>query len=149
MLAFLGPVQIAIFMAVVLVVFGPQKLPEIGQQLGRAMREIMKARQQFMDAIDLDGKLDTPYEPPRYEPYDNTYASTPTAEIAGETWSPAGSESGWQAALPSAEPPHGDFAASALSDTASDYGTSAPPALPAAPEFHLAPPSGTVPRSKE
>ena len=140
MLAFFGPIQIGFVMIVVLVVFGPEKMPELGQQLGRALRDMMKMRQQFMDAINLDEKHEPTYEPPRYENLDNTYASTQTAEIPGESYNGA---SGWQAALPSYEPPKGDFAASAMSDTAEDYGTMAPPAEPL-----MRPADGAVPRSK-
>ena len=142
MLAFFGPVQIAVVMIVILVVFGPEKMPELGQQLGRALRDMMKMRQQFMDAINLDEKIEPIYEPPRYDNLDNTYASTPTAEIPGESYN-GGAASGWQAALPSYEPPKGDFAASALSDTAEDYGV-APPA----PEITVRAADGAVPRSK-
>ena len=146
MLAFFGPIQIGVVMIVVLVVFGPEKMPELGQQLGRALRDMMKMRQQFMDAINLDEKPEPTYQPPRYDSIDNTYASTPTAEIPGESYNGA---TGWQAALPSYEPPKGDFAASALSDTAEDYTVSAP-TLPAAPasEPLMKPADGAVPRNQ-
>ena len=143
MLAFFGPIQIGVVMIVVLVVFGPEKMPELGQQLGRALRDMMKMRQQFMDAINLDDKHEPTYEPPRYDNADNTYASASTAEIPGESYNGA---SGWQAALPSYEPPKGDFAASAMSDAAEDYTVSAP-AKPAS-EPLMRPAGGAVPRSK-
>ncbi len=145
MLAFFGPIQIGVVMVVVLIVFGPEKMPELGQQLGRALRDMMKMRQQFMDAINLDEKIEPAYTPPRYDNLDNTYAAAPTAEIPGENYNSGAA--GWQAALPSYEPPKGDFAASALSDTGEDYGISAPPAP--APESLMRPADGTVPRSKQ
>ena len=40
-LAFLGsPADIAIILVLALIVFGPKRLPEIGKQLGQAMREL-------------------------------------------------------------------------------------------------------------
>lgn len=150
MLAFFGPIQIGVVMIVVLVVFGPEKMPELGQQLGRALRDMMKMRQQFMDAINLDEKPEPTYEPPRYDNLDNTYASTKTAEIPGESYNNGyNGASGWQAALPSYEPPKGDFASSALSDTGEDYNvSSAPKPAAPAPESLMKPADGAIPRSK-
>jgi sec-independent protein translocase protein TatA len=50
-----SPWHIAIFVLVVLLVFGPKKLPEIGRSLGRGMRE-------FKDSITHDHP--TAEEPP-------------------------------------------------------------------------------------
>ena len=34
-----GPVELAIVLIVVLMIFGPKKLPELGRSLGRGMKE--------------------------------------------------------------------------------------------------------------
>lgn len=36
----LGPLEIVVILVVALLVFGPNKLPEVGRQVGRAMREL-------------------------------------------------------------------------------------------------------------
>ena len=52
----IGFPELLILLLVVLLVFGPKRLPEMGKQLGRGMRE-------FKDSIT--GKDDEPHELPR------------------------------------------------------------------------------------
>jgi Tat protein translocase TatB subunit len=47
-----GPAEILVILLVGLIVFGPKRLPEIGRQVGRAMREVKK----FQDTVK--GELD-------------------------------------------------------------------------------------------
>jgi TatA/E family protein of Tat protein translocase len=61
-LMFESPAQIAIVLLIALVVFGPKKLPEIGKQLGSALRELRKA------TSDVTRSFTTDYEPDP-EPY--------------------------------------------------------------------------------
>ncbi len=51
----IGPAEILVILLVGLLVFGPKRLPEIGRQVGRAMREVKK----FQDTVkgELDGVL--------------------------------------------------------------------------------------------
>lgn len=42
-MAFLGPWEIALIVVIVLILFGPKKLPELAQSLGKAVREYKKA----------------------------------------------------------------------------------------------------------
>lgn len=123
MLAFIdSPVQLIVVMLVILIVFGPQKLPEIGQQLGRAIRELRRSTQEFTNAINLDDHHTPTYDPPRYDNYNSTYSTDPNTGYSvpdASTWQ---SESA-PAAIPAPETPRGDFAAAALADTAAeDYG---------------------------
>ena len=53
---FVSPWHIAIFALVVLLVFGPKKLPELGRSLGKGMRE-------FKDSVSLHTD-DAPTEAP-------------------------------------------------------------------------------------
>src|SRR6266545_4997575 len=48
----LGPAEILVILVVALIVFGPTRLPEIGRQVGRGLRELRK----FQDTVrrDLD-----------------------------------------------------------------------------------------------
>lgn len=133
MLAFLGPVQIMFLLLVLLIVFGPQKLPEIGQQLGRALRELKRAGQELQNSINLDD--DPPrYDPPRYDGYDSNYYNSSSYNSEPDYYGASRSEPEGPAPLPKPEPPRGDAAAAALSDSDSDvnFGT----------------PQGSVPRSK-
>ncbi len=40
----LGPLEILVILVVALVVFGPKRLPEVGRQVGGALREIRKVQ---------------------------------------------------------------------------------------------------------
>jgi len=41
----LGPAEILVVLVIALLVFGPKKLPEVGRQVGRAMREFRQFQQ--------------------------------------------------------------------------------------------------------
>ena len=36
----IGPLEIAVVLIIVLIIFGPKRLPELGQSLGRGIREV-------------------------------------------------------------------------------------------------------------
>lgn len=57
MLLIESPIQILIVLTIALLVFGPKKLPEIGRQIGGALRELRKA------AGDVSRSFSTDYEP--------------------------------------------------------------------------------------
>ncbi|WP_217924752.1 Sec-independent protein translocase subunit TatA/TatB [Miltoncostaea oceani] len=48
----ISPVQIMIVLAIALLVFGPKRLPDLGRNLGRGIRD-------FRDGISGDGKSDS------------------------------------------------------------------------------------------
>ena len=52
--AFLGTQEIVVVLVIALIVFGPQKLPEIGRQIGSAMRELRKMSGDVQNAFNLD-----------------------------------------------------------------------------------------------
>src|SRR5689334_8435276 len=69
----LGGGEILVILLVALIVFGPQRLPEIGRQVGKAMREVRKMQDSVRDelhgALKLDEHDDTSGElpgPPSY-----------------------------------------------------------------------------------
>ena len=147
MLAFFdSPIQLMIVGIVVLIVFGPQKLPEIASQLGRAIRELKRSTQEFSNAMNVDDHFDTPYEPPRYDTYESYNSSN-------DYGSSTSTETPTIASAVSTPPVYGDFAAAAFADTASDYGVgvappSAPPATVSAPaEVTVRLAEASVPRS--
>lgn len=84
-LAFLGsPADIAIIMVVALIVFGPKKLPEIGKQLGQAMRELRKITDEVTGAAhSVHSEVESVYKPVLSPPYDygNPYSSTSSATV--------------------------------------------------------------------
>ena len=127
MLAFFleSPIQIVIAAVVILIVFGPQKLPEIAGQIGRALRELKRTTSELQDSFNMDhNRYDDHHNPPSYDSYGNpsTYSESNTASVSETDMLHS---SGSQAMLLAGEPAHGDFAASALSDSGgSEYGHS-------------------------
>lgn len=70
----LSAIQILIVLVVALLVFGPKRLPELGRQLGRGMRELKG----HMNAV-AEGVTDEPSTPP----------TPPTPPASASTASPA------------------------------------------------------------
>lgn len=58
----LGATEIIFIMVIVLLVFGAKRLPEIGQSLGKGIREFKKSMS------DITGELNQPQQPPQYMP---------------------------------------------------------------------------------
>ena len=48
-----GPLELVVVLAVVLVIFGPKRLPDLGRSLGRGMREFKAS---VTGGIEPDGK---------------------------------------------------------------------------------------------
>jgi TatA/E family protein of Tat protein translocase len=74
--AFLGTQEVVVVLVLALIVFGPQKLPEIGKQIGSAMRELRNISGEMQRALDFDDY--GPHSPPAYEATrwdDTTYGS--------------------------------------------------------------------------
>jgi TatA/E family protein of Tat protein translocase len=61
----MGPGELMVVMVLALIVFGPGKLPEIGQGIGKAIREFRKATSQITDEFSRELSLDTPPQEPR------------------------------------------------------------------------------------
>jgi sec-independent protein translocase protein TatA len=76
----IGPTEIVIILVIALLVFGPDKLPEIGKQIGSIYRELNRMRGDMQRALDLDEY--SRYDAPSYgPPQGTTYASTETHAI--------------------------------------------------------------------
>jgi len=159
MLAFLdSPIQLLVGAIVILVVFGPQKLPEIAGQLGRALRELKRTTSELQDSLSIDtNRYDDHYTPTNYDSYGNPahYSESYNSETSSVSESDVAHQALAPATHTEPDPTHGDFAASALSDAGADYGvgTTAPdtytatPAAPVAtPELTARPAEGAVPR---
>jgi sec-independent protein translocase protein TatA len=50
-----GPLEIAVVLIIVLIIFGPKRLPELGQSMGRGIRE-------FKNSLSGDKDEDSPEE---------------------------------------------------------------------------------------
>ena len=48
-----GPLEILVILVVALVVFGPQRLPEVGRQVGAAVRELRKMQDAVRGELDM------------------------------------------------------------------------------------------------
>ncbi len=47
-----GPWEMALILVVVLMIFGPGKLPHIGESVGKAVNSFKKAREEDEDTLD-------------------------------------------------------------------------------------------------
>ncbi|WP_461369791.1 Sec-independent protein translocase subunit TatA/TatB [Candidatus Darwinibacter acetoxidans] len=54
----IGFMEIVLILVVALIVFGPNKLPEIGRSIGRGMRELKQALNDAGKAFSLDEEED-------------------------------------------------------------------------------------------
>lgn len=54
-----GP-ELIVILAVAFLLFGPEKMGEMGKSIGKAMRELHRARNEFMRGMEMDDD-----EPPR------------------------------------------------------------------------------------
>lgn len=66
----LGSMEIFFILVIALVVFGPQKLPEMGRSLGKAIREFKSAGDEIKDEIskatdEFNIDIDDKNEPPK------------------------------------------------------------------------------------
>ena len=49
-----GGWEIAIILLIVLIIFGPTKLPQMGQAMGKAIKEFKKAGKELRSDVSLD-----------------------------------------------------------------------------------------------
>ena len=52
----IGPLEIAIVLVIVLIIFGPKRLPELGKSLGNGIREFRGSMTGDNDKDDVDDK---------------------------------------------------------------------------------------------
>ena len=92
----LGPLEIAVVLLIALLVFGPNRLPELAKQVGGALRELRKIQQNIRaDLHDMmqdesDGAAPPPTLPPKTDGPEVEVgdASELPAASGGETESP-------------------------------------------------------------
>ncbi len=59
----IGPGELILVLVIVLILFGPGKLPDIGNAIGRGVREFRKASNSLEDTIRGDDKPAAPAAP--------------------------------------------------------------------------------------
>jgi len=61
MLGRIGTPELLVILGLVLVVFGPKKLPEIGRSFGKSLKEFRLATKEIKESVDLGdvGTADT------------------------------------------------------------------------------------------
>lgn len=64
----LGPAEILVILVLALIVFGPKRLPEVGRQVGGALREIRKVQHTVRSEINEALREPTPTLPPAGRP---------------------------------------------------------------------------------
>jgi sec-independent protein translocase protein TatA len=76
----IGPLELAIVLVIIMVIFGPKRLPQAGRALGQGLRE-------FKDSVsgkDKDSGPEEPSElPPAQEPVEEPAATTDASRASG------------------------------------------------------------------
>lgn len=92
----LGVPEILLIFVVVLVVFGPRRIPEIGRMLGKALGEFRKATDDIKNTIEREVRLEElkKIAPPVITPFDfqSVSRSEPVSSATEIAETPAGSE---------------------------------------------------------
>jgi TatA/E family protein of Tat protein translocase len=72
----IGFQELAVIGVLALLIFGPDKLPELGRRLGRAMREFRRASDEFRSTVEQNLQIhaDTDISPPTPSPFEPTAA---------------------------------------------------------------------------
>jgi sec-independent protein translocase protein TatA len=90
----LGPAEILVILVVALLVFGPNKMPEIARQVGRGFREFRRVQQHLRSELrDVVSEFDSPstttsveQQPvPMLPPKDDVATSAPEAATSDST----------------------------------------------------------------
>ncbi len=67
----IGPTEFALFLVIILIVVGPDRLPTFMRTVGKGLRQVRRASREFRDAIGLDELMrEDPFrpQPPRVRP---------------------------------------------------------------------------------
>lgn len=81
-----GPLELMLVLVVALIVFGPQRLPEIGATVGRTIREFQRAQQEIVQEFSRELKVESERSSPTsavlppQQPVDSAPANTPAGE---------------------------------------------------------------------
>ncbi len=96
----IGFQEIVVIMVLALIVFGPDKLPDLGRRLGRAMREFRRASDEFRRTVETNLNLDESLAPSLSHTSEAPSLPSPTVgesavdAAAGSAAAPDGAPSG-------------------------------------------------------
>jgi sec-independent protein translocase protein TatA len=78
--------EIVAILAIVLIIFGAKKLPELARGLGQGIKEFKKSSREIQDEIQQSIDLDSPPPPPRrtVAPEESTTARTEAVPQSAE-----------------------------------------------------------------
>ncbi|HUF07270.1 MAG TPA: twin-arginine translocase TatA/TatE family subunit [Candidatus Binatia bacterium] len=68
-----GPMELILLLVIVLIIFGPGKLPDIGNAVGKGIREFRKASSELEDSVRGDSNRSSSEERPTGENPDRTH----------------------------------------------------------------------------
>ncbi|MBS3969293.1 MAG: twin-arginine translocase TatA/TatE family subunit [Clostridia bacterium] len=54
----IGPWEIALILIIVLIIFGPGKLPQVGKSIGKAIREFKGSVKEVEDSVKVEDEKD-------------------------------------------------------------------------------------------
>jgi sec-independent protein translocase protein TatA len=78
----LGPAEILVVLVIALLVFGPDKMPEIARQVGKGFREFKRVQQHLKSELrDVVSEFDAPSSAPSGDPV----PMLPPKEVPAET----------------------------------------------------------------
>ena len=81
----LGVPELLLIFAVILIVFGPRRIPEIGRMLGKAMGEFRKATDDLKNTIEREVRLEELKQiTPTFESFTTPYEAVSRTEPATE-----------------------------------------------------------------
>jgi len=75
-----GMPQIIIILAIALIIFGPQKLPELARTLGKALADFKRATNDFKASIEEEARIEEEQETVRKEAENEKVVSPATDE---------------------------------------------------------------------
>jgi sec-independent protein translocase protein TatA len=81
----LGGMEVILILAVVLILFGAKKIPELAKGLGTGIKEFKKATKEVTDEIHNAAETSTPPTPAQKLPPANTAAQAQTSPQPPET----------------------------------------------------------------
>jgi TatA/E family protein of Tat protein translocase len=99
----IGVQEILVIMVLALIIFGPDKLPDLGRRLGRAMREFRRASDEFRSTVEQNLQLHLDPDTTSPAPDAPEAGAAPAVAAAGAADGQAGATDGHGAAVPSAE----------------------------------------------
>ena len=97
----IGIQELLVIMVLALLIFGPDKLPDLGRRLGRAMREFRRASDEFRSTVEqnLHISADQDISPPSPSPLEPAVTSPVASGTPGEV----GGTDGQGAGMPASE----------------------------------------------